>query len=394
MERIKVGIWSDAIVPTGWSRVMHSIVNRLSQDEYDIFWIGINYFGDPHGHPQRIYPAGTAQPGDIYGFTRFKQIFSVEKPDVIFLLNDAWILNMALQSLKEIYPDNVGRPKIVVYFPIDAEDHDPEWYRNFDIVDKIVCYNEFGKSVASKCLPDRDIEVIWHGVDTNTFFKLTDNRADVKRILFPDLPDVENSFVVLNANRNQPRKRLDLTLRGFSIFAKDKPENVKLYMHCGVKDSHIDVGKLAKRYEISNRLYLTNINMGVQKIGDQSLNKIYNACDVGINTSTGEGWGLVACEHGSTGAAQIVPGFSACKELFEDCGVLLENGEPFILDGICTTGYLVTAQEVANKLELLYNNRELINKLGNATLEKFAREEYSWDFIAKQWDALLKGLMK
>ena len=30
---------------------------------------------------------------------------------------------------------------------------------------------------------------------------------------------------------------------------------------------------------------------------DEALNLIYNACDVGINTANGEGWGLVPFEH-------------------------------------------------------------------------------------------------
>lgn len=393
MEKIKVGIWSDAVVPTGWSRVMHSIIGRLSPDEYDIFWIGINYYGDPHPYPYRIFPASAGTPGDIYGLTRFQSILQKEKPDIIFLLNDAWIMTDALAVIRGIY-EGQERPKIVAYFPIDAEDHDEEWYKNFDIVDEIVCYNEFGRSVASKCLPNREIKVIFHGVDTELFKPIAPTRADVKKILFPSITDVENSFVVLNANRNQPRKRLDLTLQGFAKFAEGKPDNVKLYMHCGVKDAHIDIIKLTKRYNITERLFLTSAGVGVQQVSDASLNKIYNACDVGINTSTGEGWGLVACEHGATGAAQIVPGFSACKELFEDCGVLLENGEPYVLTNICTTGYLVTADEVANKLEYLYTNRDAMEQLGKACIEKFNRPEYSWNYIATQWDALFKGLMQ
>jgi len=34
---------------------------------------------------------------------------------------------------------------------------------------------------------------------------------------------------------------------------------------------------------------------------DNELNIVYNACDIGINTSVREGWGLVSFEHGGYG---------------------------------------------------------------------------------------------
>ena len=65
---------------------------------------------------------------------------------------------------------------------------------------------------------------------------------------------LQNGFIVLNANRNQPRKRMDLTMEGFSLFAKDKPENVFLHLHIGLKDIGWDLKYLAKRYQLADRL--------------------------------------------------------------------------------------------------------------------------------------------
>jgi hypothetical protein len=41
-------------------------------------------------------------------------------------------------------------------------------------------------------------------------------------------------------------------------------------------------------------------------VGDDGINQIYNMCDIGINTSDGEGFGLCQLEHLYTGAPQIV----------------------------------------------------------------------------------------
>jgi hypothetical protein len=56
--------------------------------------------------------------------------------------------------------------------------------------------------------------------------------------------------------------------------------------------------------------------LGSRIVDDVELNLLYNACDVGITTSMGEGWGQVSCEHGAAGAAQIVPDHTACAELW------------------------------------------------------------------------------
>jgi glycosyltransferase involved in cell wall biosynthesis len=353
--------------------------------------MGVNYFGDPHNYPQyRIYPASGGNKADPYGFQRIKSVLALENPEIIFMLNDAWVLTNCLALLKEIYKDK-ELPKIVTYIPVDAIDHDPVWYKNFDIVTKIVAYTKFGNYVIKKALPDREIETIFHGVDTSIFFKIDDTKENIKKQLYPDKEEFyKDSFIVLNASRNQPRKRLDLTMQGFALFAKDKPANVRLYMHCGVTDSHIHVTKLASRYGIDSRLLLTNYNNGVQTIPDTALNLIYNATDVGINTSIGEGWCLPCMEHAVTGAPQVVPGHSALLELYEDCGVIIPVSATHVIDNIMTTGYVVSPQDVADKLEEIYTDRERRNDLSVKSVNKFNSSTYSWKEIAKIWDKLFK----
>ena len=388
-------VWGDAVTPTGFSRVLHSILGNLPLEDYDIAWLGVNYFGDPHEYRQyRIYPASNQNRGDLYGFSRIKDIISIENPDVIFMLNDAWVLNKCLVALKEVYKDK-DLPKIVTYIPVDASDHDPDWYKNFDIVTKIVAYTKFGKYVMHNAIPNRDIDIIFHGVDNSIFYKIDDTKENIKKQLYPDREDYwKDSFIVLNASRNQPRKRLDITLQAFSMFAKDKPANVKLYMHCGVLDSHIHVTKLAARYGIDNRLLLTNTKNGVQSVPESALNLIYNSTDVGLNTSIGEGWCLPCIEHAVTGAPQVVPGHSALLELYKDCGEIVPVSATHVIDNILTTGYVVDPQNVADKLEELYTDREMYKKLSKKSVKKFTSDIYSWKEIAKSWDILFKDIIK
>ena len=86
----------------------------------------------------------------------------------------------------------------------------------------------------------------------------------------------------------------------------------------GVEDCGWNIVLLAKRHGIEDRLILTAHMPFLPVVSNRVLNCIYNACDVGINTSIGEGWGLVSFEHAATGAGQIVPRHSACEELWRD----------------------------------------------------------------------------
>lgn len=396
MDKIKLGIWGDAVVPTGFSRVLHSITKYLPEEDYDIFWIGVNYTGDPHPYKSiKIYPAGSKSANDPYGFTRVKDILKLEKPDMMFLLNDAWILNQCLDLIKNAYKEEESElPKIVTYIPVDALDHNPAWYKNFDIVSRVVAYTNFGKAVIKKADPTLNISIIQHGVDNNTFFKLDESKNDLKRKMFNRTDDFyDDSFVVLNANRNQPRKRIDLTMQGFTLFAKDKPANVKLYLHMGIEDMHMNIISLAVRYGIDSRLLISNHNKGVQTVNDTVLNAIYNSCDVGINTCIGEGWGLPNCEHASIGAPQVVAGHSALKELYSDCGLLIPVSQTHVLDKIMTTGYIVNPVDVADKLNELYENKDLYNKLSQASIDKFSDPKYSWKVISGLWDNLFKEII-
>ena len=61
---------------------------------------------------------------------------------------------------------------------------------------------------------NKRIEVLEHASDKDVFFKLKPKYC--KRYFGIE----ENKFVILNLNRNTPRKRLDISLSGFVYFLK------------------------------------------------------------------------------------------------------------------------------------------------------------------------------
>ncbi len=103
-------VWiSDGCVSTGFARVAHSIHKHLP-DEYEIHHLAVNYRGDPY--PAARYPAYPAMTGgDILGIGRVKSLLEFVKPDLVFILNDAWVIT---QYLLIGTPSGISRPRCLI----------------------------------------------------------------------------------------------------------------------------------------------------------------------------------------------------------------------------------------------------------------------------------------
>ncbi len=401
--RPRILIVGDAVAATGFARVMHSVFEHLN-DKYEIHHLGINYHGDPHDTGWKIYPAKLG--GDLQGVSRLVPLIRELNPELVFMLNDIWVLGLYMKQLRDLEK----KPKVVMYCPIDAGPLAPEYFEPLEGVDKFVVYTHFAKSEVENAISILRqtkpgfafpaIEVIAHGVDTKQFYPLCpgkegeptpEGRQRAITALYGDDPEFRNAFIVLNANRNQPRKRIDITIKGFALFAENKPENVKLHLHMGVEDVGWNVIRLAKRYGIFDRLILTANDNNIPSVPVRQLNEIYNAASVGINTSVGVGWGLVSFEHAAAGAAQVVPRHSGCLELWEGSALMLNPVISLTIEGILTEGKLVSPEDVAESLEQLYQNPLLLKEMSLAAWHNAAKPEYRWEYIAQKWHHLFQS---
>lgn len=395
----------DAVVATGFSRVLGSILQHLIP-EYNIQQLGTNYRGDPHDKGWKIYPAHLG--GDPQGVNRLKPLVKMIQPQIIFMVNDLWVLADYVDELREFGPDL----KFITYCPIDAGPVDTDVLERLEGIDQFVVYTRFAKAEIEKALtviregkPDfrfPHVQIIPHGVDTVTFYPYSPDsmgrlnspgRLRAIESLFGGDISSDNTFIVLNANRNQPRKRIDITIKGFALFARDKPTNVKLHLHMGVEDAGWNVMKLARRYAIEDRLILTTNGNNLPSVPDRQLNDIYNAAAVGINTSVGEGWGLVSFEHAATGAAQIVPRHSACEELWEGAALMVDPVITLTTEHLLTEGEIVAPEGVAAALEVLYKDPEALEQMSIGAYRLASSSDYQWATIARSWSLLFQDIL-
>lgn len=393
----------DAIAATGFARVMQHVLGALNES-YEVHQIGINYHGDPHNLPWKIYPAQGG--GDLLGVGRIRPLIQELKPNVIFLLNDLWVL---VDYIAEIEKAEFNGP-VLVYCPIDSGPVNGHALSKMSGVSEFVVYTEFAAREVNRTLdvirsndPSftfPEVTVIAHGVDVDDFHPLqlledgSVEREFAIQQLYGSDPDMENAFIVLNANRNQPRKRIDITIKGFAQFALDKPPHVKLHLHMGVEDAGWNVAELARRYGIDERLILSTGGNNLPSVPNDELNLIYNTASIGVNTSIAEGWGLVAFEHAAAGGVQIVPDHSACRELWANHGKLIRISESIITEGLLTDGFLVSSEHLAMQLDYLYKHPEELKRLSMEGIEYAKNEKFNWSIIGEIWKKVIDQALK
>lgn len=393
---------------TGLTRVMHSIVRRLA-DRHEIHYLGIGYSGEPiRDRNLTIYPTNL-KGGDVFPAFQAKRMIEEIDPALVFILHGIWLFEHYLKILGP-YRD---RLKIVGYIPLDGRVTNEEVAAPLQQADRVVVYIEFARTQIKRAFDRlherRDsgqfpkVEVVPHGVDRDRFFPFPElveagfasaGRAKAKRKVFGDLQDLDESFVVLNASRPDKRKRIDLTIEGFARFASDKPANVCLCLHHAIlgEAERRQIESLVRQFGLEERVYLNPRAGGV--IGDDELNLLYNACDVGINTSMGEGWGLLSFEHAAAGAAQIVPDHTACGEIWSGRGELIPAARSLIPEFSVLEMSEVSAEGVAQALENVYHDPRRRQELSQAAFATTQKAEYSWDAVARRFDDLFVAMAK
>jgi glycosyltransferase involved in cell wall biosynthesis len=223
-----------------------------------------------------------------------------------------------------------------------------------------------------------------------------------RQALYPQerMEEFLNSFIVFNGNRNQPRKRMDITMWAFREFQKDKPD-VKLYLHMGIQDLGYNVAELAVRYGFDNKLILSTTSNQIPSLPEERLNIVYNACDVGINTSIGEGWGLVNWEHAATGKLQIMPNHSALSEIWENenTAILLPTIMDEMVERVNTVGRVVDLNSLVEALNWAYddwknNGADKIKAIGQKGYELTKERKFKWKSVADKFDYVIKKAIK
>ena len=381
MRLLMVG---DFAVHTGFARVLESLARPLVSLGWDVAVLALNYKGDPHPLQlrHRVYPAHLG--GDLHGVHRLGEVITRERPDVLLMVNDPWVLHDYMLALSGI--DNA--PPAIGYIPIDGTGLRRSDIAPLNSLAHAVAYTDFGLGELRRAGLAIGASVIPHGVDTDLFRPIPQVEARAAVGLDPE------TFAVLVLDANQYRKRLDLAFAAFAAFARGKGEHVKLVYHGSLKNSQTvgwDLDHMAADLGIADRLIVTGRDFDATRGAPvDQLPLIYSMCDVKLSTSMGEGWGLTTMEAMACGLPCIVPDYAAYHEWASKAALALPVTSYHRHPRVNTVGGVVAVEDVASALTVLYAQPQLRQAMGAAGRATVAAECYRWSVIAAQFDHVLR----
>lgn len=206
-------------------------------------------------------------------------------------------------------------------------------------VDAVIAFTPYWESVLPSIgiRPNMPTYHFPHGFNEKKYYPIP--RTLARR--YYSLP--QDAFIVLNLNRNQPRKRWDHTMMVWSSIVEKHRQTkgarpIKLLI-ATAPNGYWDLNEI---YE--NELRKRGIGMDVgkeyiiqlarpQQMGDRDINILYNACDIGLNTCEGEGFGLCQFEHLAMRCPQVAPNIGGFRE-FLNAGnsILVEPKWSYYID--------------------------------------------------------------
>lgn len=372
-------------ISTGFGTVAKNILAPL-REVYEIAIFALGYSGDwvPEQSLYRLYQTGRS----MYGYERISMLVKMLKPDLIFIINDPWIASEYTIRIRE---DHYTVP-IIVYTPVDSVNLKHQFVNPLNQCQHIIAYTEFGKRELTKHALSVPVSIIPHGVDTSVFYPI-DKQVARETIGMPT-----DKFYVMNVNRNQPRKRIDLYLYYCAEWLKKYPhDDVLIYYHGALKDSGIDVEQYTHYLGIDSIFATTHTDLSASiGIPLDQMKFIYNSADVFFTPCGSEGHGLTIHEAMACGIPCILPDYSALGEWPRGACyyVGLSNVPTLTVNGGNTIQRIADMESSIEALEDMYTDHKLREYLSVKAFERATEDRFNWTNIAAQFRVILQAYTK
>jgi glycosyltransferase involved in cell wall biosynthesis len=401
----RILLLSDAGATTGFGRVSHSIGDRLvEQYGHDIHVIAVNYDGDAWPTPMKLYLPTKHRPNDFFGQSRFVEMLGNIMPDVVWIIHDPW------QTLKYLLRNRFdealmlarARP-VIAYMPVDGTNQPPAWADIGSLIKDIppvaggsgpafypVAMSQHGQRFL------KGSSLIYHGIDhelyrpvseehpiTTSTGQVVTTKAECREIF--QIPT--DAFLVLRVDRNSYRKNFGDTWRAL-VPVMEKHDDVFAWFHCKAEGDQLDLGQLFSRApHVADRFRVPGKFDTKHGWSESDLVALYNAADVFVSTSWGEGFGLTLGEAAACGLPIIAQNVSSIPEVVGPGGLLLKPERLTAVDA-GQDQWLPDVRKFSLAIEQLYANPRQRQTLGEAGRAHVVAN-FSWDTAARQFHELI-----
>jgi glycosyltransferase involved in cell wall biosynthesis len=344
-------------IASGYGRMCKEIAPRLQALGHEVAIFA--YCGIAHGmmmyNGMLIYPPRA----DIYGNDVVLDHYKHFNADLLITFADIWvnqpIADMPLRWLP--------------YIPIDCEPPPPPIVQPASKAWRVLVYSKFAlEQLKPYC---KNIDYIPIGVDTKIYKPM--DKSTGRRILGFDDSDFLVGMVAMNKGFRKNFDKAFLAVR--SLYESHK--NVRFYMHTQTSQElgGLDLRALAAQVGIAHITKEIDQYQNFIGIDDNLMATVFNAFDVLLIPSVGEGFCMPLLEAQACGIPVISTDFAAAPEIIfagEKIPIWQKELTPMI-----TYQALVHNKDVFNCLERLYHaDKQALAKVAVENAAKF-----DWDLI-------------
>lgn len=398
-------LWlADAGCHTGFARVTHAIGERLvEQYGHEVHVLATNFNGDDwpsSSDPTRKTPLWLYRPTkliekDTFGYSRAIEMLGRVEPDVVVAYNDPYlILDMLYNNQFDQQRILLQYRPILAYIPCDGTNLPTEWSK-IEKISNVVTMSEYGRSMYPSS------KLVYHGVDTTHFWPVSEERpittsTGIKLTSKAECKDAfgfdRDGFLVIRVDKNSGRKDFGATFKALVPVMK-RHKDIQVHFHCEGKGglSGVNIESLISREpEIERkRWFLPGLHDSWIGWPQEDLNALYNAADLFVSTSRGEGYGLTLAEATACGIPVIAQNVSAIPEVVGPGGLLLEP-QRLITVPSGEDIWLADIEAFTDAIEYLYENEDARRSLGEAGVAHV--KNFSWDIAAEKFDGYINAL--
>lgn len=288
------------------------------------------------------------------------------KPDLAITVGDIIILNWLRHFKKRNNVPWLG------YFPVDATPMRADEIPVAKEIDYPVVPSRFSQKMVRN--EGIDCEFIPHGIDSEIFKPIP--RDEAREFFGID----KKKFMFLYVGTNTRRKQIPILLEAYKKAFPDE-KDVMLWLHSIRLDgTGWNLPSIIRKMGIESSYFSPYLD-DISYTADE-LMMLYNAADVFVSASSGEGAGLPHLESMACGLPQIATDYAAVPELIRDCGELVPV-KNMHMDGFGAYRALASPDDFATRMKKLKENQELRQKYSKKAREKALT--YDWSVLTPKW---------
>lgn len=377
-------LWlSDDGVGSGFGRIQMNIHMGLVKRGYPVMAASLQYDGLlPASYEGSALPYHVASLAGHDWLSQFAALISVYQPNIIGVTQDA-PYGEAVRNLQIDW----SKYAFIMITPVDGDPIYPSWADTMRKADAALTISKFGVTAYAKA--GINAGLCQPGIEPDVFYRMND---DERNALRTKLGLNQDSFVLGMAAQNQGRKDIPDTLRGFFMFAADKPNARLLLDMDATSPAGWNIPAMCQQFGWDASKIIFRVD--AMRAGLNHIRERYNVMDVHAVISHREGFGLPLVESQACGVATMALDWCSGTEIVGDGKGLLIK--PIEYTSVSTWGNALDKfpdlNHMVSELQRMHDHpdeRSVIARKGMA----WAREQV-WSKAVDNVVAAIEGVVK